>query len=106
MRGEPNWHFDTLKRPDGGQGSRGQKHLCEEVSVVAHCVLFQVCPSVCLLLGLVYMNGEIWFTHLLRGFSLGVPKTLAGGTNLGIDNHMFFNIFKVKSNSDHSICEM
>ena len=43
MRGEPNWHFDTLNRPDGGQGSRGQKHLCESVSVVAHCLLFQVC---------------------------------------------------------------
>ena len=48
--------------------------------------------SVCLFLGLVYMNGGLWFTHLLRGFSLGVPKTLAGGTNLGIDNHMFSNI--------------
>ena len=27
MSGDPNWHFDTLKSPDLGQGSFGQKHL-------------------------------------------------------------------------------
>ena len=47
MRGEPNWHLDTLNRPDGGQGSRGQKHLYESASVGADCVLFQVCLFVC-----------------------------------------------------------
>ena len=45
MRGEPNWHLDTLNRPDGGQGSRGQKHLHESAIVGLIVSFFR---SVCL----------------------------------------------------------
>ena len=104
MRGEPNWHLDTLNRPDGGQGSRGQKHLYESASVGAHCVLFQVCLFVCCWVWSTWMedNGS----HTCYVGSHWECRKRWTGEQTWESTITCFLIFNVKRNSDHSSCEM